>query len=73
MLGFSAFKFVRASVFQSRSSHWNCPEVALNVPGAVAIRDAQDPTTVLVMTPENWRLFTKAVKAGEFDLDPEDS
>ncbi|MET8677739.1 DUF397 domain-containing protein [Streptomyces sp. NPDC004647] len=46
----------------------NCPEVATNIPGVVAFRDSDQPTTVVTMTPESWAMFTDAVKAGEFDI-----
>jgi hypothetical protein len=46
----------------------NCPEVATNVPGVVAFRDSAAPDTVVLMAPESWALFTRAVKAGEYDV-----
>ncbi|MBT2528204.1 DUF397 domain-containing protein [Streptomyces sp. ISL-99] len=39
----------------------NCPQVAMNVPGVVALR-------VVTMTADQWTTLTDAVKAGEFDL-----
>ncbi|MCM2390331.1 DUF397 domain-containing protein [Streptomyces albipurpureus] len=46
----------------------NCPEIAINVPGVVAIRDSEEPGTVVRMTPDGWTTLTDAIKAGEFDL-----
>jgi hypothetical protein len=47
----------------------DCVEVADNVPGVVAVRDSKDPGgPVLAFTPDEWRAFTGAIKAGEFDL-----
>jgi len=46
----------------------NCPEVAVNVPGVVALRDSERPGTVVTMSPQSWAVFVEAVKAGEFDL-----
>ena len=45
-----------------------CTEVALNVPGIVAVRDSKDATgPVLTFTPSDWRTFVAGVKGGEFD------
>lgn len=46
----------------------NCPEIAINVPGIVAIRDSEKPDTVVTMTAAQWVTLADAVKAGEFDL-----
>ncbi|MCX4818654.1 DUF397 domain-containing protein [Streptomyces sp. NBC_01142] len=46
----------------------NCPEVAINVPGIVALRDSKRPDTIVTMTAADWAMLTDAVKAGEFDL-----
>jgi hypothetical protein len=44
----------------------NCVEVALAVPGAVAVRDSKDPGGgVLLFTADEWRAFAAGVKAGE--------
>jgi hypothetical protein len=58
-----------------RKSSWSggnggdCVEVARNLPGAVAVRDSKDPGgPKLVFTPDEWRVFTAGVTAGEFDL-----
>ena len=53
----------------SGSNGGNCAEVADNLPGVVAMRDSKDPGgPVLAFTPDGWRAFTAAIKAGEFDL-----
>jgi hypothetical protein len=53
----------------SGSNGGGCVEVAGNRPGVVAVRDSKDPGgPVLAFRPDDWRAFTAAVKAGEFDL-----
>jgi hypothetical protein len=50
-------------------SNGQCTEVALNLPGIVAVRDSKDPNgAALVFTPNDWRAFIQGVKDGEFDL-----
>ena len=48
----------------------NCVEVAINLPGIVAVRDTKDEGTgpVLTFTPAEWDAFVGATKDGEFDL-----
>ena len=47
----------------------NCVEVASNLPGVVAVRDSKDRGgPVLAFAPGEWRAFTAALKAGEFEL-----
>jgi hypothetical protein len=47
----------------------NCLEVAANLPGAVAVRDSKDPDgPKLMLSRAAWRVFTAAVRHGEFDL-----
>jgi hypothetical protein len=47
----------------------NCVEVAGNLPGAVAVRDSQDPAgPALILTPAAWRALTRKVRKGELDL-----
>lgn len=46
----------------------NCPEVATNVPGIVALRDSRRPDDVFTMPTADWVTLTAAVKAGEYDL-----
>jgi len=46
-----------------------CVEVAQDAAAAVAVRDSKDRQgPVLAFTPDEWRSFTAAVKAGEFGL-----
>ncbi len=54
----------------SRSnSNSNCVEVAINLPGIVAVRDSKNPDgPTLVYTPAEWTTFTAAIKAGHFNL-----
>ncbi len=53
----------------SGSNGGACVEVADKMPGVVAVRDSKDPGgPVLDFRPGEWRAFTAAVKAGEFDL-----
>jgi hypothetical protein len=44
----------------------NCVEVARDLPGVVAVRDSKNPAgPALLLSPQAWRAFTAAVKAGE--------
>ena len=53
----------------SGSNGGGCVEVADNLPGVVAVRDSKDPGgPVLAFGLDEWRAFTVAIKAGEFDL-----
>ncbi|MER7842946.1 DUF397 domain-containing protein [Kitasatospora sp. NPDC096077] len=61
------FEFVAMAACQN-TVRKACPEVALNVPGVVALRDSERPGEVVTMTREAWVEFTSAVKSGEFDL-----
>jgi Domain of unknown function (DUF397) len=46
----------------------NCVQVSASDPG-VAVRDSKDPNgPTLVFSPQHWRTFVAAVKAGEFGL-----
>ncbi|WP_431044580.1 DUF397 domain-containing protein [Streptomyces sp. P1-3] len=45
-----------------------CVEVAINVPGTVAVRDSKNPHgPVLRFEPAAWAKFTAAVTAGRFE------
>ncbi len=47
-------------------AHGNCVEVALNLPGVVAVRDSEDPGgPELVFTANEWLAFVDAVRSGE--------
>jgi hypothetical protein len=61
----------RAQWRKGSRSHGNgdCVEVARGLRGVVAVRDSKNlggPS--LILAPDDWRLLTVAVKAGEFDL-----
>jgi hypothetical protein len=45
----------------------NCPQVARNVPGVVALRDSERPDEIVTMSTDGWARLSAAVKAGEFD------
>jgi hypothetical protein len=54
---------------RSGSNGGDCVEVALNLPGVVAVRDSKDPAgPVLTFNRDAWRSFLDRVKSGEFDL-----
>ncbi|MGA5560739.1 DUF397 domain-containing protein [Streptomyces decoyicus] len=61
------FDFVSAAACRDKKVG-NCPQVAVNVPGMVALRDSERPETIVTMTPDQWTTLADAVKAGEFDL-----
>ncbi|MFC3980459.1 DUF397 domain-containing protein [Streptosporangium jomthongense] len=45
-----------------------CVEVAMNLPGLVAVRDSKDPSgPALAFTPAQWRSFISRVNTGTFD------
>lgn len=47
----------------------NCVEVAVNLPGVVAVRDSKDPGgPVLTLTPVQWRSFAADVRTGGLNL-----
>ncbi|WP_328459822.1 DUF397 domain-containing protein [Actinoplanes sp. NBC_00393] len=47
----------------------DCVEVAINLPGIVAVRDTKDPDgAALVFTHSEWVAFLAGVRDGEFDL-----
>jgi hypothetical protein len=53
----------------SGGSGGNCVEVAVGLPGVVAVRDSKDPDGVrLFFTLAEWRAFTAGMHAGKFDL-----
>jgi hypothetical protein len=61
------FEFVSAAACRDKKVG-NCPQVAMNVPCVVALRDSERPDTILTMTAGQWATLTDTVKAGEFDL-----
>jgi hypothetical protein len=45
-----------------------CVEIAINIPGVIAMRDSKDPDgPKLVFTPAEWAAFVAGVRDGEFD------
>ena len=47
----------------------DCVEVAVNLPGIVAVRDTKDRAAgALVFTDAEWLAFLAGVRDGEFDL-----
>ncbi len=47
----------------------DCVEVAVNLPGIVAVRDSKDRAgAALVFSHDEWVAFLGGVRAGEFDL-----
>ncbi|GAA4187816.1 hypothetical protein GCM10022252_22050 [Streptosporangium oxazolinicum] len=45
-----------------------CVEVAVNLPGAIAVRDSKDPDGAkLLFTSAGWQAFVGGIKSGEFD------
>jgi hypothetical protein len=46
----------------------DCVEVAVNLPGVVAVRDTKDRKGgTLVFTPSQWAAFLDGVRDGDFD------
>ena len=46
----------------------DCVEVAVNLPGIVAVRDSKDRSgAALVFTRREWAAFLDGLRAGEFD------
>jgi hypothetical protein len=47
----------------------DCVEVAVNLPGIVAVRDSKDRAGgTLVFTSGQWTVFLDGVRAGDFDF-----
>ncbi len=47
----------------------DCVEVAVNLPGIVAVRDTKDRDgAALVFTHSEWEAFVAGVRDGEFDI-----
>lgn len=52
----------------SSSTGQNCVEVAINMPGIVAVRDSKDlDGPQLIVSTSEWQTFTAGIKAGRFD------
>jgi hypothetical protein len=57
----------RKSTF-SNGNGGDCVEIAINIPGVIAMRDSKDPDgPKLVFTPAEWAAFVAGVRDGEFD------
>lgn len=53
---------------RSAANGGNCVEVAVNLPGVVAVRDSKNPDgPALTFTSGEWNVFLAAVKRGDFD------
>jgi hypothetical protein len=45
-----------------------CLEIAVNLPGIVAVRDSEDPGgQALTFTEAEWHVFATAVRSGHYD------
>jgi hypothetical protein len=48
------------------SGNGNCVEVAVNLPGVVAVRDSKDPAgPALTFTSADWDAFTARLRSGD--------
>ena len=45
-----------------------CVEVAVNLPGVVAVRDSKNPGPALVLPPAAFEAMTMAIRAGQLDI-----
>jgi hypothetical protein len=45
----------------------NCVQVAMNLPGVVAVQDSKSPGPALAVGRASFAAFTAAIKNGEFD------
>lgn len=63
----TAFEFIKTAACRDARVN-NCPEIAINVPGVVALRNSERPDTIVTITAMEWVTLTDAVKAGEYDL-----
>lgn len=61
------FAFVKTAACRD-AQVGNCPEVATNVAGLVALRDSNRPDIVVTYTSAEWADLTAAIKGGEYDL-----
>jgi hypothetical protein len=53
----------------SSSTGGQCVEVALSLPGVVAVRDSKNPAgPALAFTSDEWRAFLAGARDGELDL-----
>lgn len=60
----SQFRF-RKSSYSGGNAGQECVEVAVNVPGVVAVRDSKQPARGCIRcTPAQWTAFTEALARG---------
>lgn len=53
----------------SGADEGECIEVAMNLPGLVAVRDSKDPSgPALTFGPGVWSSFVKGIKRGSFEV-----
>jgi hypothetical protein len=53
---------------RSSGNGGQCVEVAMNLPGVVAVRDSKDPNgPKLLFTRPEWQAFVHGLKAGDFN------
>ncbi|WP_327105841.1 DUF397 domain-containing protein [Nonomuraea glycinis] len=53
---------------RSSGNGGQCVEVAMNLPGVVAVRDSKNPNGPrLLFTRPEWKAFVNGLKAGDFD------
>jgi hypothetical protein len=68
-MGHNIDNFIWRKSSYSGSNGGNCVEIADDLLGVIAVRDSKDPDgPVLTVRQDDWRTFTVAIKAGEFDL-----
>ncbi|MFF0579342.1 DUF397 domain-containing protein [Streptosporangium saharense] len=53
----------------SGADEGECIEVAMNLPGLVAVRDSKDPSgPALTFGPDAWSAFVGDIKRGSFEI-----
>ena len=68
-MGYSADNLTWRKSSYSGSNGGDCVEIAVLSDNGRAVRDSKDPGgPVLAFGPDEWRAFTVAIKAGEYDL-----
>ncbi|WP_055557385.1 DUF397 domain-containing protein [Streptomyces sp. NBRC 110028] len=55
------------SSYSTQGDGNSCVELAALGPGAIALRESDEPGTVMTTTPAKLRPLLDAIKAGEFD------
>lgn len=68
-LGIDLSRAVWKKSSRSGGNGGQCVEVALGLPGLVAVRDSKDPDgPKLVFERNRWQRFVRQAKTGEYDL-----